>query len=72
MPYAEEIQEQKRWRLRPEFAQLTWFDDALQREFLPPPRQRAAMGRALAMMATFAAANVPYYRDAFARAGFGP
>lgn len=69
---AEEVEEQRRWRLRPAFAGVDWFDRMIEGEFLDPEESRARLDRALSRMVAFAARSVPYYRELFVRLGLGP
>ena len=63
---ARERDEQRRWRLRPEHAGLTIFDDLMRNEFRPAARLRAAQDAALRRLIEFAARQVPFYQDIFA------
>jgi phenylacetate-CoA ligase len=69
---AEELEEQGRWRLRPQCAGLDWFDRLLEGEFLDPEESQARANGALSRMVAFAARSVPYYRDLFARLDLRP
>lgn len=63
---AEEREEQRRWRLRPERAALAEaLASQLEREFAPPETHAADQGRQLARLATFAAAEAPYWSRRF-------
>jgi phenylacetate-CoA ligase len=61
--------EQRRWKLRPKWARVNWFDLMVEREFLSPDEQKAKESAALRQMVRFAAASVPYYRGMFKRLG---
>jgi len=69
---AMEQAEQRRWRLRPSRAAVRWFDAMVVGEFLPAEDQLARQGAALARLARFAAAHVPFYRDLFQRLKLAP
>ncbi|MGB8274299.1 MAG: hypothetical protein WCF16_03405 [Alphaproteobacteria bacterium] len=69
---AEEKVEQARWVPRPAYRDTRAFDALVEGEFLPEAQQRANGARALGALVRFAAAQVPHYRDLFARAGLGP
>lgn len=69
---AREWKEQKRWRLRPNYARLGWFDRLLANEFLPAAEQTTRADALLASMARFAATQVPHYRELFKRLGLAP
>ena len=62
----------QRWRLRPQWASVKWFDQLAIREFLPPEEQLARQNLALQAMVRWAALKVPYYRDCFASGGLAP
>lgn len=62
---AEEQAEQRRWRLRPQFARLRLFDQLVEQEFLPPEQQEARQSRMLQAMVRYAAQRIAYYRDVF-------
>jgi phenylacetate-CoA ligase len=66
---AKEQEEQRHWKLRPKWRRVKWFDRLVANEFLPFGEQRAWQERALRRLIRFAAENVPYYRDVFARLG---
>ncbi len=66
---AEERAEQRRWRLRPEFARMDVFDRLLASEFAPTEQAEAADARVLRSLVRFAVEHVPYYRDLFGRLG---
>ena len=66
---AEEQAEQRRWKLRPEYARMDVFDRLVASEFAPPERVEAEDARALGGVVRFAAERVPYYRDLFGRLG---
>ncbi len=61
--------EQRRWRFRADRQRLPIFDRLVDNEFLPPKELRARQDRALAQLTAHAVAQVPYYRDLFARLG---
>jgi phenylacetate-CoA ligase len=63
---------QRRWRLRPQFARVPWFERLVEREFLTPEEQSAQQAQALQEMVRFAARRVPYYRDLFRRLNLTP
>ena len=69
---AEEQAEQRRWKLRPEYARMDVFDRLVASEFAPPERVEAEDARALGGVVRFAAERVPYYRDLFGRLGLTP
>ncbi len=68
-----EREEQRRWRLRPQFAGLQdTYDTLLSNEFLPEEELRARQAAALRQTIRHAVANVPYYRELFAARGLRP
>ena len=66
---ADELHEQHRWRLKPEYAGLRQFDRLAEDEFISADEQHARQDRLLAEMTRFAVDQVPYYRDRFAQLG---
>ncbi len=58
-----EIAAQRQWRLLPQYAGLTQFDQLLHNEFLDAEQQHIGQQAALARMLGFAIAHVPYYRE---------
>ena len=69
---AEERAEQARWRPRKPAAEMAMFDRLVDNEFLGPEQQAGSLAARLHGMIDFAAANVPYYRDLFARLELAP
>ncbi len=67
-----EISEHRRWRLRAEYASVSWFGQLLENEFAAPDQHRLAEQRALTALIRFVAAEVPYYRDLFRRMDLAP
>lgn len=61
--------EQRRWKLRREWAQTKWHDRLVGREFYAPEKQKALEAEALRRVVGFAAEQVPYYRALFERLG---
>lgn len=64
---AEEQAIQRRWRLRPEFAHLDYFDRLVAHEFVAFDQQAAWRDQQLAQTIAFAVEHVPYYRGLFGR-----
>jgi phenylacetate-CoA ligase len=69
---AEERDEQRRWKLRPRFADLLDFDSLLEAEFVPPAEQRARQAERLARICRTAATQVPYYQRLFEQSKLKP
>lgn len=69
---AEERAEQARWRPRKPSDEMAVFDRLVDNEFLAPEHQTETVAAHLRRMIDFAAANVPYYRDLFARLKLSP
>ena len=69
---AEERAEQARWRPRKPAGEMAMFDRLVHNEFLPADRQAEGLAARLRGIIEFAAANVPYYRDLFARLKLAP
>ena len=67
--WAEEREEQRRWRLLPSHAGLTRFDRLLANEFRPPDEQRTWQQRALIGLIRYAGRRIPYYRNLFQELG---
>jgi len=67
-----EIAAQRQWRLLPQYAGLTQFDQLLHNEFLDAEPQRAGQQAALARMLGFAIEHVPYYRELCRRERLDP
>jgi phenylacetate-CoA ligase len=68
---AEERAEQQRWKLRPSLAGLGVFNRLVENEFASPEDGDAWEARALRAVVQFAVAQVPHYRDLFARLRLG-
>ena len=60
-----EMEEQRRWKLLPERADLTAFDDLVKNEFLSPEDQQYMQARLLGEVIEFCYRQVPYYRGLF-------
>jgi phenylacetate-CoA ligase len=69
---AEEKEEQARWRLLPQHAGATAFNELLEAEFLPEEAQRARESRIVSALVAFAAAEIPYYGDLLGARGLTP
>ena len=69
---AREREEQRRWRVRPGFAQASWFNSLVESEFLSEEEVRAWQGNTLTDLVDLAARAVPYYREMFDRLGLRP
>ena len=69
---AEERAEQRRWRVRPEWAHVDRSEQLLTNEFLSDDEQHARQGEALRRLVEFCRAEVPFYQQSFRRAGIGP
>jgi len=67
-----EMEEQRRWELRPEMARSKLFDTLVENEFISAEIRRQRQRRALARVVGFAAAEVPYYRDLFRKLKLTP
>jgi phenylacetate-CoA ligase len=66
---AQEQAEQRRWKLRPEWAHFDMHQRLVQHEFLAPEDLRGYQDKSLRNILAFAGAQVPYYQDCFARLG---
>ena len=64
---AEEKAEQACWQARIRNPKLAWFKQLVINEFFPTEQQQAETTNRLIQILTFAAADVPYYRDLLAR-----
>jgi phenylacetate-coenzyme A ligase PaaK-like adenylate-forming protein len=69
---AEEKTEQRRWRPRPQYAHLPYFDSLLESEFYPADRQRELAGQGVHRVLRFACSEVPFYRAMFERLRLSP
>lgn len=67
-----EVAAQRHWRLLPQHAGLTQFDQLLHNEFLDHEQQRAGQQAALARMLGFAIEQTPYYRELCRREHLDP
>ena len=63
----EEKAEQARWQACIRNPKWAWFKQLVKNEFFPTEQQQAETTNRLIQILTFAAAEVPYYRDLFAR-----
>lgn len=57
-----ETAEQSRWRLRPAFSKIDWFDNSVRNEFLSADEQRARQQESVRNLIARVAERVPYYR----------
>jgi phenylacetate-CoA ligase len=62
---AREQNEQRRWKLRPQFRNYTIFDTLVANEFLTTEERREQQQRNLQAMLRYCARRVPYYRNLF-------
>jgi len=69
---AEEVEEQRRWRLKPARAGMDVFDALVANEFRSPDEHRTWQRRALTLLASYVTAQVPYYAALFARLRLPP
>ena len=69
---AEERAEQARWRKRKTDDRMIEFDRLVDNEFRAPDDQAADIAERIRGLVEFAAAEVPYYRDLFARLKLSP
>lgn len=69
---AAEWTEQARWRARARFPDYDAFDRLVESEFASRERMAAEEAQALRAVLEFAVAEVPYYRELFARLGLTP
>lgn len=67
-----EREEQRHWRLLPDFRQMMQFDALLANEFRDPEEIGLQQDQELARVLRFAAARVPFYQGRFAEAGLTP
>ena len=66
-----EREKQRRWRLRPVYANVKRFDRFIDNEFMSAAQWSERQNRQLATLARFAARQVPYYQQLFQRLGLG-
>lgn len=66
---AVEQAEQRRWKLRPNYSDIAWYDMLVEREFMTPEQHHARESGELREIIKFAAEQVPYYRKLFADLG---
>ena len=66
-PRERELEQHRRWKLKPQFASLRVFDELLENEFRPPEEQRLWEARAVRSIVRFAAVHTPYYVKLFER-----
>ncbi len=64
--------EQSRWRLRPQFAEIDWFDASVRNEFLSVDEQHALRRDALRALVARVTERVPYYRALFQKLRLAP
>lgn len=64
--------EQKRWRLRPNYANFEWPNLLLRREFVSTDVECNLQAGALQHIVRFAASQTPFYRDLFQRLALDP
>jgi len=64
-----EMEQQRRWKLRPRYTDAPVFDRLVRNEFSSADERQFQQGRALVRIVRFAATQVPYYRDLFAARG---
>jgi phenylacetate-CoA ligase len=67
--YAEEVEKQKLWRLRPQYAATRAFDRLIESEFRDAGEQQARQDRRIRESVSFAMRSVPYYRALVQRLG---
>jgi phenylacetate-CoA ligase len=60
--YEEELQEQRKWRLKPDWADYPGFDELVADEFLTHEKQGAFVDKRLRDFIGFSAMQVPFYR----------
>lgn len=68
----QELEQHRRWRLKPQFASVRTFDQLLENEFRPREQHRAWEERAVRSMVSFAAVHTPYYAKLFQQLGLRP
>ena len=69
----QEIAEQRRWHLRPNYRYLQdQFESLVHNEFVAPEQQLARQVAQLKRLLQYSGSAVPYYRDLFARFKFDP
>ena len=64
---ATEQAEQRRWKLRPQFSDLTVWDQLVANEFLTNDERRRQQENGLSRLLIFSANQVPHYRKLFSR-----
>ena len=62
-----ELDEQRRWKLRPQFSQMKVFYQLLANEFLADDERKLRQEKALSNILKFSANQVPHYRNLFER-----
>ena len=67
-----EREEQRRWRLRPRFAEMRSYNHLVENEFLSEEEQRDRQAMLLRRIVRIAATAVPYYEEVFAERGLRP
>ncbi|MBN2332254.1 MAG: phenylacetate--CoA ligase family protein [Deltaproteobacteria bacterium] len=66
---ARELQQQSRWRLRPQCAGMTIFDTLLKNEFLLQEEQDRRHWQAVQQILRYCSRKIPYYKQLFKEAG---
>ncbi|MEQ8354588.1 MAG: AMP-binding protein [Kiloniellaceae bacterium] len=67
-----ERDQQRRWRLRPRFANETIFDELVHNEFRDPAEVLQGQAAAVDRIMLFASGNVPHYQALFEKLGLQP
>ena len=70
--FEREMEQHRRWRLKPQFAGFRAFDELLMNEFVQPETQRLRVERAVRGMVAYAVEHSPYYAALFRRQGLTP
>lgn len=67
--YDQELQQHRRWKLKPQFRSMRIWDQLLENEFRAPDQHDESEARAVRSMIRFAAEHCPYYATLFKRTG---
>lgn len=67
--FEREMEQHRRWQLKPRFANFRVYDELLMNEFLTPQEHQVRLARAVRAMTGYAATHSPYYTALFARLG---
>jgi phenylacetate-CoA ligase len=68
---AAEIEEHRKWKLRPQHENARAFEALVQNEFRPPEQHQAHLAVGVRNIVRFAAEHVPYYAKLFEKLGLG-